>query len=95
MLACYRKNFNRKQFANFTLYEPEVISLLIVILRLSILINILRLDDEALRFQRQTNKESIHPVFADNWLAENPVIAKDLQVESEILQANDLALTFA
>lgn len=92
LLINYRKGFNRKNFSDFTLYEEDKAVLLAAILRISILLNIRRLDDliPSIRCSATTEEISIH--FLDNWLINNPVIREDLQAEMKTLAQNKLSL---
>ncbi len=94
LLMHYRKNFDASTFPDFTLFSNEIIVLMVAMLRLSIMLNIRRLDDAIPEFECELEHNRISLRFSHGWLSENPLISADLEVEQNILANNGIQLTF-
>ncbi|MBC6428285.1 MAG: exopolyphosphatase [Cellvibrionales bacterium] len=94
LLQHYRKGFDRRRFADFTLLSPPQISLLVALLRLAVLLNIRRLDPTTPPPKCQISEGQIAFTFTPGWLTANPLTEKDLQAESRILAANGWQLEY-
>lgn len=93
LVGSYRKRFQRKKFPDFSQYESDQIFILVMILRLSTLLNQRRLDDHIPDLAFGANNDAAQITFPINWLAERQLIKADLKSESEILETNNFELT--
>jgi exopolyphosphatase/guanosine-5'-triphosphate,3'-diphosphate pyrophosphatase len=66
---------------------------MLVILRLSVLLNVKRQDDIHPQIFFTPNKKQIDVTFGDNWLAGKPIFSADLAAEQKYLKAIGIELT--
>ncbi len=88
-----RKKIKPELFADFEQFSHEQINAMLVIMRLSVLLNIKRQNaiHPTILFTPEKNNISLH--FADEWLLEKPIFTADLMQETKYLKALDIALT--
>lgn len=95
LVGSYRKNFQRRKIPEFNQYEPGQIFMLIVILRLSTLLNQRRLDGYIPEFAFSTTDKAAQITFPKHWLRERELIRADLKFEAEVLEHNEFELTIS
>lgn len=92
LVGSYRKKLQRSKLPEFNQYQSEPIFLLIVILRLSTLLNQRRLDDHIPDFAFSASDKAAQITFPRNWLRERQLVKADLKSEAETLEYNNFEL---
>ena len=92
LVGSYRKRFQPADFDQFSQYEESQVFILVVILRLSTLLHQRRLDNHIPDFSFTLSEMAAQLSFSKDWLAERPLVAADLQTESEFLQTKGFTL---
>lgn len=90
LLAClvrfHRRKIRADEFPMFSLYQlPQVVNLL-VLLRLAVLLNQKRRDDFVPDFTTSANAQQLQLLLPAPWLAQQSVLAADLQLEQKSLK---------
>lgn len=94
MLFSFRKSFQIENMPEVSLMPTDTLFWLTVILRLSILLNIRRLDDFLPEITPEIGEKSLRLKFPKGWLAENRMMLENLKTEAEILSSNGIALSW-
>lgn len=92
MLYAFRKSFQKENLPEVSLMPASTLLWLTIILRLSILLNIRRLDDFLPDIVPEFQGESLYLQFPNGWLGENRLMLENLKSEAEILASNGIAL---
>ena len=92
LLESYRKRFDSYNFKSFELLDKQTLLWLVVTLRLSVLLNIRRLDDFLPEINAKFSENKLCLAFPTGWLDANPLVVEDLKSEAEILQSNGIQL---
>ena len=88
-----RKKIRPELINDFEQFSKAQIQAMLVILRLSVLLNIKRQDDIHPQIFFTPNKKQIDVTFGDNWLAGKPIFSADLAAEQKYLKAIGIELT--
>ena len=88
-----RKKIKMELFADFEQFSHEQIKAMLVIMRLSVLLNIKRQDGIHPAIFFIPNKDKIAITFANEWLAEKPIFSADLAQEQRYLDVLGIDLT--
>ena len=94
LLSSYRKRFDANSFKSFELLDRPILLRLVVALRLSVVLNIRRLDDFLPPVQVEFGEGKLNLAFPASWLDKNPLVVEDLKTEAAILAANDIRLVW-
>ena len=88
-----RKKIKMELFADFEQFSHEQIKAMLVIMRLSVLLNIKRQDGIHPAIFFIPDKDKIAITFANEWLAEKPIFSADLAQEQRYLGVLGIDLT--
>ena len=95
LLENYRKRFDRKNFKNFDLLDGQTLLWMVVVLRLSVLLNIRRLDGFLPEITAKFSENKLCLAFPTGWLDANPLVVEDLKSEAVVLQSNGIQLDWS
>ena len=95
LLGSYRKRFNKKHLLQSNLLKPSLLLQIAVTVRVSILLNIRRLDDFLPEITSDFSKNKLKLEFPEGWLAQNSLIEEDLRIEADRLADNDFSLQWS
>ncbi|MDN4503597.1 exopolyphosphatase [Alteromonadaceae bacterium BrNp21-10] len=85
-----RKKIRIADIPEFELFSSEQVHKLIILLRLSVLLNIKRQGDFLPSIDIVAHQCGLSLVFADQWLQQVPLVSADLQRERDVLQGLEL-----
>lgn len=88
-----RKKIRPELIKDFEQFSKAQIYAMLVILRLSVLLNIKRQDDIHPPIFFTPNENHIDVVFGNNWLTEKPIFSADLAAEQKYLNVIGIELT--
>jgi exopolyphosphatase/guanosine-5'-triphosphate,3'-diphosphate pyrophosphatase len=94
-LRNYRKRVNWSSLPELQSLSPKSFLILIILVRISILLNIRRVDDYLPKIHAGHSKHTINLVFPEGWLDANPLVRADLETEKAILAGNAIELSFS
>ena len=102
LVGCWKKSFSLSSLPELTHYRPGDVLLLIIVLRISCLLNIRRIDSEIpeelqLRVkkcaEKNTQKNTEYELYCSaSWFEENPILRGYLQKECQTLQKEKITL---
>lgn len=90
----HRKKLKTEELPELWQFASELVEKLLVILRLSVILNIKRQDGIIPEFKVRVNEKQIVLSFPAGWLEQKPVFSADLMRESNYLTVLDFILTF-
>jgi exopolyphosphatase/guanosine-5'-triphosphate,3'-diphosphate pyrophosphatase len=85
LVGSYRKKFHPDRFPEFSHSDYEKILVLVVILRLTALLNQRRLDNYLPKFDFSISGRAAKITFPAGWFQERVLVLADLKSEPEIL----------
>lgn len=88
----HRKKMKLSEFPSFVNYSEDVVFKLLVILRLGILLNINRQEDQLPEFDVEVLDRKIILNFPENWFDLSPLLLADLQQENQYIEATGMSL---
>lgn len=98
ILACLVVNHRRKiktdQFENLISEEIQAVKYLVLLLRLAVLLNRDRIDNDFPIKSIDAKQNEINIVFEKGWIEQSPLTKLDLEQECEYLKAIDIKLSF-
>ncbi len=98
ILAClvgsHRRKIKTQIFDDLQIDEQQTVKYLVVLLRLAVLLNRDRIDNEFPVSAISVDEEKISLTFNKGWLEESPLTKIDLEQESDYLKAMDFKLSF-
>ena len=94
LVGCHRRKIRSDSFDILQSEESQSVKYLIVLLRLAVLLNRDRIDNEFPIKSIQAKKEEIKLQFEKDWLNQSPLTLIDLEQESDYLKAIDIKLSF-
>ena len=95
LVGCHRRKIRTTLFDSFHPEMHQSVKYLLVLLRLSILLNRDRVDNEFPIKKVQAEKDSINIKFVSGWLDQYPLTRIDLEQENEYLKSIDFSLKFS
>jgi len=94
LVSCHRRKIKTEHFDNLLSDELDAVKYLIVLLRLAILLNRDRVDNDFPIKSIQAEENKITLEFEPGWVEQSPLTKIDLEQESEYLKAIDVKLSF-
>jgi len=94
LVGCHRRKIRPESFDILQSEENESVKYLIVLLRLAVLLNRDRVDNEFPLKSIQTKQNEIKLEFEKGWMEQSPLTQIDLEQESDYLRAIDIKLSF-
>ncbi len=94
LVACHRRKIKTDVFDNLLSNEVQAVKYLIVLLRLSVLLNRERIDTDFPVNSVNVHESEITLAFEKGWVEHSPLTKIDLQQESEYLKAIEIKLSF-
>ena len=88
----HRKKIKLGDFPSFVNYSEEVVLKLLVLLRLGILLNINRQENQLPEFGVEIVEQKIKLSFPDNWFDLSPLLLADLQQENRYIEATGMSI---
>ncbi|MFT5542007.1 MAG: exopolyphosphatase/guanosine-5'-triphosphate,3'-diphosphate pyrophosphatase [Arenicella sp.] len=92
LVRYHRKKIKLAELPSFVNYSEEVVFKLLVILRLGILLNINRQEDQLPEFGVQIVEQKIILNFPENWFDLSPLLLADLQQENQYIEGTGMSL---
>jgi exopolyphosphatase/guanosine-5'-triphosphate,3'-diphosphate pyrophosphatase len=94
LVGCHRRKIRPESFDILQSEESETIKYLIVLLRLAVLLNRDRVDNEFPLKSIEAKQNEITLEFEQGWIEQSPLTQIDLEQESDYLKAIDIKLLF-
>ncbi|WP_416305365.1 exopolyphosphatase [Neptunicella sp. SCSIO 80796] len=94
LVGAHRKKIRRAELVELDQYDVEKVHKLIALLRLGVLLNIQRQDDQLPPIQVVAKKSQLDLCFAQQWLQEQSLLVADLEREAEQIASLDITLHF-
>ncbi|MCL4135298.1 UNVERIFIED_CONTAM: hypothetical protein GTU68_038886 [Idotea baltica] len=94
LVGCHRRKIRPESFDVLQSEESETIKYLIVLLRLAVLLNRDRVDNEFPLKTIEAKQNEITLEFEQGWIEQSPLTQIDLEQESDYLKAIDIKLLF-
>ena len=94
IVDAHRKRFQRADFEQYDVLRLDTMIRVIAILRLSILMNVRRLDNFLPDIQASYTTNTLTLAFPKNWLSNNALVVADLKTEAQQLAQNGLILNW-
>lgn len=92
LVRFHRKKIRPGDIPAFSQYEEQTVTRLLILLRLSVLLNIKRQQGFVPDFSVKADKSSLTLTFPEDWLSQRPIIHADLKREKQYLAANEITL---
>jgi exopolyphosphatase/guanosine-5'-triphosphate,3'-diphosphate pyrophosphatase len=92
LVRYHRKKMKLSELPSFVNYSEDVLLKLLIILRLGILLNINRQEDQLPEFGVQVVEQKIILSFPENWFDLSPLLLADLQQENQYIEASGVSL---
>ena len=90
----HRKKIRNSELTEFSQYPSDQVARLIVLLRLSVLLNIQRQNEALPKFNISAEKSTLLLTFPKNWLKQKPIFSADLESESAYIKVLGITLHF-
>lgn len=94
LIRYHRKKIRSNEIAEFSQYHPEQVIKLIVLLRLSVLLNLQRQGDLLPDYKIIAEKSTLSLLFPEEWLEQKPIFIADLDREAEYLSSVGILLVY-
>ena len=94
LVGCHRRKIRTELFDILQVDDNQTIKYLLVLLRISVLINRDRMDNEFPVKSIDVKKDEISLMLEKEWVSQSPLTLIDLEQESAYLKAIDIKLSF-